>query len=373
MLKLRISGDANNESIWLVEPKISVGRAASNNLVLSDPEVDDCHIEIFAKGEELIIHRRSDARTLVNGDRLGVKARLVANDKVQIGNTTLEVVDPKLPRGVRPERPEASEAQRADYNIAQSLVMPGEGWQLKSSHAGLTRSSYDISDGMTIGRAKDCDIVILLAHLSRRHAQFRIVGNNRLEITDLNSSNGTYVNGEQITTVILNDGDEVKFDTLPFTVVGPADDLDKTMVRAFSAEELQAQMANHMQKQAAMQKKEAMQRQESMYKPEPVIEDEPEPASEEPTAPAVSDSAQEALQRDIAKELAESEAQEDVMGGNAITDDFELDDQPYEPMFTNSSRKRRYDTAGDDSCGSVVAIGVISTVLLIGTIGWLFF
>jgi len=310
MLKLRICGD-NKEGIWLVEPKISVGRAASNNLVIDDPEVDDCHIEIFAKGEELIIHRRSDAITMVNGKKLGVKARLAARDQIQVGNTVLEVIDPKATRAPR------SVPEREDETlILRPAAAPSPGWKMTSTHSGLTRNSYDITDGMVIGRAKDSDIVILLAHLSRRHAQFKIIGNNRLEITDLNSSNGTFVNGQQVTTSILNDGDEVRFDTLSFTVVGPADDLDKTMVRPMSAEELQAQMAAHLQHSAPQHQ-----------------------AYEKPVT---------------------------------TTTTFDPDDLPYEPMYT-SSEPRRHEPPPPESNASVVVVGVVAALLLVATVGWLFF
>lgn len=231
MLKLKVSG-ASKEGIWLVEPKVSVGSANNNNLVISDPEVDDCHIEIFAKGEELIIHRRSDANTLVNGKPLGVKARLIVDDEIVIGKTKLVVVDPKVER-----------AKQTALQTETTAPSKAQAWTLNSSQSGLNRNTYPINDGTVVGRAKDCDIVILLAHLSRRHAQFNIVGNNRLEIADLSSSNGTFVNGKQITTAILNHGDEVRFDTISFTVQGPSDDLDKTMVRPMTADELSRQMA----------------------------------------------------------------------------------------------------------------------------------
>ena len=365
MFKLRISGD-DTDGIWLVEPKVSVGRAASNNLVIDDPEVDDCHIEIFTKGDELIIHRRSDASTTVNGQKLGVKARLAANDQIIVGNTQLEVVTPQSNDVVNMSQRKEDSLMSINPSIAAE---PGDGWQLRSSHAGLTRNSYEIKDGMTIGRAKECEIVILLAHLSRRHAQFKIVGNNRLEITDLNSSNGTFVNGEQITTAILNDGDEVKFDTLPFSVVGPAEDLDKTMVRSATADELQAAMAKHMEQQEAMEREAQLRHEQLQAQREEArrvadeaksnftlddLDDEPQALTDNPAATG-------------------GETATPKFNSGTVTDDFDLDEEPFEPLYTTTSRTRRYEGPPEDSESSVVVIGVISTVLLIGAIGWLFF
>jgi pSer/pThr/pTyr-binding forkhead associated (FHA) protein len=233
MLKLKIVGD-RKEGIWLVEPKVSVGSAASNNLVVKDPDVDDCHIEIFAKGEELIIHRRSDAATLVNGNKLGIKAKLSVDDEITIGSTRLQVIDPKV-------------INQKSGGLTDEPTLQGESksWLLVPKQTGLGSKRYEIKDGTVIGRSKECDIVILLAHLSRRHARFSVVNKNRLEITDLNSSNGTYVNGKQIATTVLKHGDEVKLDSLAFTVSGPSDDLDKTMVRPMQIDALGLQLADH--------------------------------------------------------------------------------------------------------------------------------
>ena len=57
-----------------------------------------------------------------------------------------------------------------------------------------------------VGRGKDCDLVLEDNNLSRRHCQIRKwAGFFKLE--DLQSKNGTYVNGAKITTVNLSDGD----------------------------------------------------------------------------------------------------------------------------------------------------------------------
>jgi predicted component of type VI protein secretion system len=51
--------------------------------------------------------------------------------------------------------------------------------------------------GATIGRSRDCEIVIDDSGVSRRHAQLR-PGAGRWEIEDLGSTNGVLVNGRVI-------------------------------------------------------------------------------------------------------------------------------------------------------------------------------
>lgn len=62
-----------------------------------------------------------------------------------------------------------------------------------------------------VGREPANQLVIESQGLSRRHAEFRGMG-DRLSLTDLGSTNGTFVNRERITgTVPLNDGDLIHF------------------------------------------------------------------------------------------------------------------------------------------------------------------
>ncbi len=58
-----------------------------------------------------------------------------------------------------------------------------------------------------IGRAEDADINLNSSTVSRRHAQINIDDKNSIVIMDLNSSNGTYVNGNRIKEAELHEGD----------------------------------------------------------------------------------------------------------------------------------------------------------------------
>ncbi|HOK18698.1 MAG TPA: FHA domain-containing protein [Caldisericia bacterium] len=62
---------------------------------------------------------------------------------------------------------------------------------------------------INMGRDSSNEIVIDDPKSSRQHAKIKLEGDNFV-IYDLASSNGTLVNGEKITSVKLNDGDEIK-------------------------------------------------------------------------------------------------------------------------------------------------------------------
>lgn len=63
---------------------------------------------------------------------------------------------------------------------------------------------------ITIGRAPDSTLQIPDSSVSSRHATLTLVG-GRYQLADLNSTNGTRVNGEIVTEVFLQVGDRVRF------------------------------------------------------------------------------------------------------------------------------------------------------------------
>ena len=81
--------------------------------------------------------------------------------------------------------------------------------------------SYSIRENATIGRSKKCDIYINDKYLSKEHARI-FFDRDKFFIEDLNSTNGTFVNGKEITTahpVKLKDNDKISFGDVSFIFV----------------------------------------------------------------------------------------------------------------------------------------------------------
>ncbi len=70
----------------------------------------------------------------------------------------------------------------------------------------------------SIGRARDNDIVILDQSLSRYHARID-VSEERIQITDLQSRNGTWINGKKAQETKLHHGDSIKWGDVRCVVV----------------------------------------------------------------------------------------------------------------------------------------------------------
>ena len=80
------------------------------------------------------------------------------------------------------------------------------------AHEGpLSGSTWTLSLQTIIGRDAACDIQIADRQVSRNHAMITSEGNGNVYITDLNSKNGVFVNGERIIgQADLKDGDVIK-------------------------------------------------------------------------------------------------------------------------------------------------------------------
>jgi predicted component of type VI protein secretion system len=80
------------------------------------------------------------------------------------------------------------------------------------------RRSFSLSREMTvIGRRQDCDLMIPLGEISRKHCRI-IKDDDGLRLEDLGSSNGTFHNGRRVQEAHLNAGDTIAVGPVKFVV-----------------------------------------------------------------------------------------------------------------------------------------------------------
>ena len=174
---------------------VSLGRNASNNLVLDNPNVSDFHAEINADERGLyIVDLLSTGGTFVNEHRVSGRCRLQSWDAIRLGSIHLEINDPNTCR-------------------------PGS-WVLRTESDLLVSQFHVLKEVTIVGRDSECDLTIDWHLLSRKHAAIYIE-DDQLRVVDLDSRNGTFINGERITESIAKSDDEIRFDQQRFVVVGP--------------------------------------------------------------------------------------------------------------------------------------------------------
>ena len=70
----------------------------------------------------------------------------------------------------------------------------------------------------TMGRAARADFIVDAALVSRLHCRLSLDDRDRLDIEDLGSTNGTWVNGRKIERAPLTSGDKLKVGRVEFLV-----------------------------------------------------------------------------------------------------------------------------------------------------------
>ena len=78
-------------------------------------------------------------------------------------------------------------------------------------------------DKVVIGRGDDADLVLPNISVSRHHAQLVLEG-SQATLQDLNSSNGTLVNGKKSEAVVLVSGDEITLGKFNLVYIGDGPD-----------------------------------------------------------------------------------------------------------------------------------------------------
>ena len=93
-------------------------------------------------------------------------------------------------------------------------------WILKTADDAEAPFLFRILPGniKTVGRAPRADFIVEAALVSRLHCRLT-AGADKLEVVDLKSTNGTYVNGKRIDKAHLADGDRLRVGRVELTIV----------------------------------------------------------------------------------------------------------------------------------------------------------
>lgn len=120
--------------------------------------------------------------------------------------------------------PPPQPAPEPSAELAAQELQPAPIVQAPEAKLELVKSSvplsneFSITNGKTLGRAIENDIVLPDMYVSRKHAKISFE-NGVYVIEDLNSTNGTFLNGDDIKgkgKQPLKDGDELRFGATVF-------------------------------------------------------------------------------------------------------------------------------------------------------------
>jgi ABC-type multidrug transport system ATPase subunit/pSer/pThr/pTyr-binding forkhead associated (FHA) protein len=182
-------------SYALDRPCMMIGRDATNDIVIQNPAVSRQHAQLDENGVDwLITDRGSTNGTSVNGRRImpAHAQKLKDGDIIRIGDQQGNSVGLVYQQG-------ASQQPRAGTiylgKLAHLMTLPA----------------------FTLGRDPSNQVPLIHPSVSRVHARIAIMGQGH-ELRDLNSGNGTFVNGHRLQApAILRAGDVIQIG--PFKLV----------------------------------------------------------------------------------------------------------------------------------------------------------
>ncbi|MCR8922578.1 FHA domain-containing protein [Dasania sp. GY-MA-18] len=224
MLKLQFK-DNPSRSYWLVGEQLSLGSDSRCNVPLAGLGINAIHAHIAMSDELITLTPQQDCVCYVNSRQLTEPQTLQEGDEIRIGGERLLIIDPKK-----------QSAKLTAPAKQQPAPQKTKVWTLVAEHPKLKDRPFLITDKSILGRSKEVNLFIPFKHLSREHAELTVVGDT-LQLKDLGSSNGCFVNGERANEYSLSGGETVSFAFLDFVVhspvaTKPASDMDVTMVRS---------------------------------------------------------------------------------------------------------------------------------------------
>ncbi|MFF8396498.1 FHA domain-containing protein [Streptomyces sp. NPDC016172] len=252
----------SNGRTWTLDPSraYTLGRDPQGDVVFDDARVSWRHATVSFNGRSWVIEDHGSTNgTFVQGQRIH-QMELGPGSAVNLGNAT---DGPRLnlsgaaasvatPQAQPQQQPYAAQganpgwAPQAPAQQPPQQQAPQAGWQQPQQAAAhipqqqgpggvagappvygdrspTTFHQFSLGRVMRIGRALENELVVSDLQVSRHHAEFHATPDGRMEIRDLGSHNGTYVNGQPIAkggSQLLGPTDVVGVGHSTFRIVG---------------------------------------------------------------------------------------------------------------------------------------------------------
>ncbi|HZO36858.1 MAG TPA: DUF3662 and FHA domain-containing protein [Solirubrobacteraceae bacterium] len=160
----------------------------------------------------LLEHARRERLALISRPQIGFRT----DERLTLGEFGIQA---RTVKAVAGEAEQADHGHTMIYSAAELPVEPPP--ESRPRHVPRAvlivagRHHAIAAGGATIGRSRDCDVILDDANVSRRHAEIRADASGRWTIADLGSTNGVRVNGREISALHpLEPGDHVVVGTV---------------------------------------------------------------------------------------------------------------------------------------------------------------
>ncbi len=213
----------NEGKEWPVDAaQTMIGRDERAHVPLfGDPNVQPLHAIIQRQGPTYVLVDPGTPMGIgLNGARVG-QAVLTSGDMIQVGSHQLQF----LMKSGAAQRAREGRAQAQPVGVAvaaqpmatsipqsqpQATVMaPQTSWSVVVMTGPNVGQRFPLGAGLEIGREGTGIRLSADTQASRRHARIQ-AGNTGVDVTDLGSTNGTFLNGQRITSAHAHSGDVIQ-------------------------------------------------------------------------------------------------------------------------------------------------------------------
>jgi pSer/pThr/pTyr-binding forkhead associated (FHA) protein len=204
----------------LLGPGINrVGSDPDATIVQDRPGVLPQHCELHVTDHGVMLQVPPGTTVSVNGRNVDGLISLrsgdsVSFDRIQARLATIEAAAPGRHHvGPLPAPANDDPGATAVRTVLPKFVLRGV------SGEGFGRT-YSLLGPTVVGRAPECNLRLDANGLSRQHARLVAIGGG-VQVEDLGSTNGTFINGKRVQRGIAVAGDEIGFDQLRFRLTVP--------------------------------------------------------------------------------------------------------------------------------------------------------
>ncbi|PCJ52554.1 MAG: hypothetical protein COA79_23395 [Planctomycetota bacterium] len=177
-----VESNGKKKKFTIKKDTVVLGREDTNDIVLNEKLSSRKHIQLTNEGDTIYLEDLGSSNgTRFNGAKISGKLSIPSSGVIEVGGTKITV-----------ETLSGESQPPKDEQPSVELLVTSPSKQ----------ETIRLIDTLVFGRDDVCDVVIFESSSSRRHFSITLK-DGEVIVEDLNSSNGTKVNGERIKTHIL--------------------------------------------------------------------------------------------------------------------------------------------------------------------------
>ena len=217
------------EGAYAIAGEVSVGRSDNADISLRNEHVSRFHARFVERDHHVWVQDLNSANgTRINDTPLQGGARLFHGDYVSFDKVRFQLIGSGGdltpvqtfvdPLRVTTSRPPQRQLDTTEFTAVEEPVRKSAEIPTLSETGAFLLGISESVDGVVfrvcvgeslVGRGEHCNIVINDSTVSHEHAQFKVRPEG-VTVTNLMSTNGTKVNGVDVTSAKLGDGDVVR-------------------------------------------------------------------------------------------------------------------------------------------------------------------